>query len=164
MDMQFIEFQTSNIRNALKKGRLVEAFEELEKFVAEIGDKELDNQLMVLSARYHANAKAQLQGLKDSIEESNRVIMALTELFSEAKMLALDKVNLRTVAKFEKVSERSQQVLSSLEEVIVLLAESRLLEIEVTKMNFGRAFSYEQNRLMDQHIERFKKLLEDKGQ
>ena len=57
-----------------------------------------------------------------------------------------------------KLAEEGQQAVSTLNRINYLMAESRLLELEITEGNFGAVFSDEQRGKMQVQINEFKKL------
>jgi len=61
-------------------------------------------------------------------------------------------------AELGKLAQEGQQAVSRLNEINDLMAESRLLELEITEANFGPIFSSEQREQMKKHIERLKAL------
>ena len=59
-----------------------------------------------------------------------------------------------------KLAEEGQQAVHNLNRLNLLMAESRLLELEITEGKFGPVFSPEQRERMQNHIEELKKLIE----
>ena len=57
-----------------------------------------------------------------------------------------------------KLAEDGQQIVQSLNRLNLVMAESRLLELEITEGNFGPVFSTEQRDRMQKHIEELKRL------
>ena len=57
-----------------------------------------------------------------------------------------------------KLAEEGQQAVSKLNRINYLMAESRLLELEITEGNFGTVFSNEQRDRMKTQIDELKKL------
>jgi len=57
-----------------------------------------------------------------------------------------------------KLAKVGQQAVSKLNRINYLMAESRLLELEITEGNFGPVFSKEQRDRMKQQIDELKKL------
>ena len=72
----------------------------------------------------------------------------------------MEKITLKATNELEKLNERGTDAVEKLEKLNKLMAESRLLEIEITSMTFGRIFSPDQQRRMEDHIKRFKELLD----
>ena len=60
-----------------------------------------------------------------------------------------------------KIAERSEKAVSDLSRLNQLMAESRLLELEITNAKFGLIFTDEQRTRMQNHIEELKKLTAD---
>jgi len=159
MTSQYVENIVQSIRGEIKRGRFEEALNLLEAFIQKIDDKELDKQIISLTARYNVDVKEKLIGLKDKNDEQNKLIYALTQILGEAKEIALEKITLKATNELEKLNERGTDAIEKLEKLNKLMAESRLLEIEITSMTFGRIFSAEQQRKMEDHIKRFKQIL-----
>jgi hypothetical protein len=57
-----------------------------------------------------------------------------------------------------KLAKEGQQAVSKLNRINYLMAESRLLELEITEGNFGAVFSNEQRERMKVQINELKKL------
>jgi len=159
MTSQYVENIVQSIRGEIKRGRFEEALNLLEAFIQKIDDKELDKQIISLTARYNVDVKEKLIGLKDKNDEQNKLIYALTQILGEAKEIALEKITLKATNELEKLNERGTDAIEKLEKSNKLMAESRLLEIKITSMTFGRIFSAEQQRKMEDHIKRFKQIL-----
>lgn len=70
--------------------------------------------------------------------------------------------------KFERelgeLAEKGKQAVDNMSQLNLLMAESRLLELEITEGNFGAVFSKEQREKMREHIESLRKLTEIKLQ
>ena len=59
-----------------------------------------------------------------------------------------------------KLAEEGKQAVHNLNRINYLMAESRLLELEITEMNFGPVFTADQRERMKGHIRELKKLIE----
>ena len=59
-----------------------------------------------------------------------------------------------------KLAQEGKQAVHNLNRINYLMAESRLLELEITEGNFGPVFSSKQRERMKDHIEELKKLTE----
>jgi hypothetical protein len=57
-----------------------------------------------------------------------------------------------------KLAEQGKDVVSRLNRTIELMADSRLLELEITSKMFGQAFAPEQQSRMRKHIEELRSL------
>lgn len=57
-----------------------------------------------------------------------------------------------------KLAHEGQQAVNKLNRINYIMAESRLLELEITEGNFGPVFSKEQRDRMKQQIDELKKL------
>jgi hypothetical protein len=58
-----------------------------------------------------------------------------------------------------KLAEEGQQAVSQLNRINYLMAESRLLELEITEGKFGAIFNPEQQEKMKNQINEFKRLI-----
>ena len=159
--MTFAEInkKTKIIRENIKKIRFEDALSELEEFIGEIGAKELDKEIIALTARYNAEAKEGRLGLKNDYENQNKIIFAITEVLNEAKELAIEKATIETGEGLEKLNEKGSEAINRLEEMTILMAESRLLEVEMFRGTFGQMFSPNQRAQMEAHIKRFNQIL-----
>jgi short subunit fatty acids transporter len=59
---------------------------------------------------------------------------------------------------FKKLTEQGQQAVKNLNRINELMAESRLLELEITESMFGRVFTADQQERMRAQIQEFRKL------
>ena len=159
MNYSQIESQVTLVREAIKKGRLKAALENLETFILKINDNELDKAILILMARFNLEERVILLGTNNGIETQNQIINAITQLLNETKEIAIEKATIKAGTELEKLNEKGNIVVERLDELTKLMAESRLLEIEVTFLNFGRVFTKDQNLKMQDHINRFKKIL-----
>ncbi len=62
-----------------------------------------------------------------------------------------------------KLAEEGQQAVANLNRINLLMAESRLLELEITEGNFGPVFSKEQRERMKKHIDELRKLTKSRS-
>jgi hypothetical protein len=161
MDTHLIDSQYRTIQDLIGDANLDMAFSVLSEFVEKLKDGELSNQLTLLKARYSREKEKSLLGTKRAEEDMNEITKSLIDLLSKTKRLAVENANLSAVAKLEELTKRGNESVSNLDEVSLLMAESRLLEIEVfyhspvSKM----AMNEEQSRQMGFHIQRFKEIL-----
>ncbi|MEY4904905.1 MAG: Effector-associated domain 11 [Bacteroidota bacterium] len=160
MTPQYVEKVSLNIREYIKKGRLSDALDLLDEFIQHLNDAELDNQILAITARYSTAIKNDITGVKDKTDEQNKIIYALSQILREAKILALEKLALSATNALEKLNQRGDEAIQNLEKMTKLMVESRLLEIEMTSLAFGRIFSTDQQARMNDHIRRFKELLD----
>ena len=61
-----------------------------------------------------------------------------------------------------KIAEDGRQAVDQLHRLNVLMAETRLLELEITEGNFGPMFSEEQREKMQQQINELRLLMNDR--
>lgn len=152
---QFVEI----IRSNLKSSKIKEALDYLELFIKEIQNEDLDRSLIALYARYNEVVKQDIRGTKTDNVEFHKILDGISKLLNETKENAIDQAKIQSGVELEKLNHRGQEVLNTLEKITILMAESRLLEIEMTHQKFGLFFSETQNYTMNQHIESFKAIL-----
>lgn len=160
MTTQYVENQVQSIRTEIKRARFGDALIQLETFIQRIDDKELDNQIVALTARYNVDIKEKLIGVNENDNERNKLISALTQILGDAKEIALERITLKATTELEKLNERGTDAIEKLEKLNKLMAESRLWEIEILSVMFGRILSPEQQQRMEEHMKRFKELLD----
>jgi len=98
------------IRELIKKVKFEDALSELENFIEEIGDKELDKEIIALTARYNADRKAGRLGVKDNYKNQNEIIYAMTEVLSEAKEMAVDKATPKENEELEQANKKNERL------------------------------------------------------
>lgn len=161
MNTHSIDSQYKTIQSLIAEGLIDEALSALIEFVEALDDTELQRQVLHLKARYAIERREIAQGIKETKTSLNEILKSLIDLLSEAKRVGISNANLSAVAKLEELTKRGNESVSTLDEVSLLMAESRLLEIEifyhspVSKM----AMNEEQSRQMGLHIQRFKEIL-----
>ncbi len=150
------------IRERIKKVKFEDALSELENFIEEIGDKELDKEIIALTARYNVDKKEGRLGVKNDYKNQNEIIYAITEILNETKETAFEKATLEQGEELEKLNERGNEIINRLEKMTVLMIESRLLEMEMFNSGPISFFNAEQRERMENHIKRFKEIIENK--
>ncbi|HHH52411.1 MAG TPA: hypothetical protein ENK91_02025, partial [Bacteroidetes bacterium] len=85
MNFTEIHDKVRRIRELIKKVRFEDALTELENFIQEIGDKELDKEIIALTARYNQEVKEGRLGIKSDYENQNKIIYTITQILNEAK-------------------------------------------------------------------------------
>jgi hypothetical protein len=78
-------------------------------------------------------------------------LMKMFERLAEAKIGPIGLT-------LERLSQQSQTAVDAVGRVTLVMAESRLLELETTEANFGRIFSPEQRSRLRRHIEELREL------
>jgi len=63
-----------------------------------------------------------------------------------------------------KLAETGKQAVENINQLNQLMAESRLLELEITEGNFGAVFTTEQRQRMQNHIDKLRKLTQSDKQ
>ena len=63
-----------------------------------------------------------------------------------------------------KLAETGKQAVENINQLNQLMAESRLLELEITEGNFGAVFTKEQRQRMQNHIDKLRKLTQSDEQ
>ena len=159
MNFTEIHDKVRKIRELIKKVRFEDALNELENFIQEIGDKELDKEIIALTARYNREVKEGRLGIKSDYENQNKIIYAITQILNEAKEIAIEKVTLDTGKELENLNEKGNEIIERLDKMMKLMIESRILEMEMFSSSFSFTFSQEQRERMKSHLEKFKGFL-----
>lgn len=63
-----------------------------------------------------------------------------------------------------EIAQEGRQAISNLNRLNILMAESRLLELEITNSMFGSVFTTEQQNKMKYHISELKNLVSNKSE
>jgi hypothetical protein len=63
--------------------------------------------------------------------------------------------------KLEDLARQGEETLNIMNKISILMAQSRLLELETTEEKFGPVFTPEQLRKMKEHIQEFQKILQE---
>ncbi len=161
MDTQAIENQYKSIQNLIAEARIDDAFSALTDFVEKLEDAELEKHLLHLKSRHSIVKKEILQGISETRTDLNQIVKSLIELLGEAKRTATANANLSAVAKLEELTKRGTESVNVLDEVSLLMAESRLLEMEIFHVSpvSRMAMNEEQLKQMGAHILSFKEIL-----
>jgi hypothetical protein len=161
MDTHLIDHQYKTIQSLIAEGRIDEAFSALIEFVEKLDDTEIQRQVLHLKARYSIEKMETVQGIKETKTNLHEILKSLIDLLSEAKRIGIANANLSAVAKLEELTKRGNESVSTLDEVSLLMAESRLLEIEIFYHSpvSRMAMNEEQLKQMGLHIQRFKEIL-----
>jgi len=131
MTYQKIEHHVKNVRNKLKKGKFKEALTGLESFIEYVNDPELDDSFIALSARYSKELEDQLSGIKDNEIEHNKIIRSITALLRTTKEIAIENAAINTGKELENLADIGTQTIERLKQINLLMAKSRILELEV---------------------------------
>ncbi|MBX2890980.1 MAG: hypothetical protein KF734_08645 [Saprospiraceae bacterium] len=161
MDTYLIDKQCKIIQTLIGDANLDEAFLVLGDFVEKLKDNEMSDQLTLLKSRFSREKDKFLLGTKRAEEDMNEITKSLIDLLGKVKRLAVENANLSAVTKLEELTKRGNESVSTLDEVSLLMAESRLLEIEIFYHSpvSRMAMNEEQSRQMGHHIQRFKEIL-----
>lgn len=97
------------------------------------------------------------------------VIVAVLVFRSSIKMLIERLINSESgkakvgpvEVELGKLAKEGKEAVNSLNRINVLMAESRLLELEITEANFGPRFSLEQQEKMQEQINELRQLTND---
>ena len=160
MTSQYVENIVQVIKGNIGGAKFENALNNLDEFIQKVADKELDNQIISLRARYKVYLRNEAKGTPTGNEDMNKIINALTQILSEVKELALEKITLKATSGLEELNERGANAIEKLEKMTKLMAESRLLELEITNANFARVFSNHERIQMENHIKKFRELLD----
>ncbi len=111
MNFTEIHDKVREIRELIKKVRFENAPNQLEKFIEEIGDKELDKEIIVLTARYNQEVKEGRFGIKNDYENQNKIIYAIAQILNDAKEIAIEKTTLNTGKELENLNEKGNEII-----------------------------------------------------
>lgn len=96
--------------------------------------------------------------------------LAIALIFRRPFLRLLDRLTASDQAKAEigpvkielgKLAEQGQIALGTMHRLNLLMAESRLLELEITEGNFGPVFSPEQRKRMKTHIQELRSITQE---
>jgi hypothetical protein len=85
-------------------------------------------------------------------------LVGLIEQFTKGDLRRAKIGPIEIERELNKLAEQGQQAVSSLNRINELMAESRLLELEITQTMFGRVFTNEQHEKLKGQIEEFRML------
>jgi len=130
--MTFTEInkKVKNIRALIKKVKFEDALQELEDFIELTGDKELDKEVIALTARYNIDKKAGRIGVKSDYKNQNEIIYAITDVLNETKEIAFEKATMEKGEELDKLNELGNEIINRLEKMTMLMIEGKLLEME----------------------------------
>lgn len=89
-------------------------------------------------------------------------LLQILEQFTSSGVCKVKVGPLEIERELGKLAEQGQQAVTNLNRLNELMAESRLLELEITESMFGRIFTDEQRNRMRAQIEEFRKLTQKK--
>lgn len=93
------------------------------------------------------------------------LLVVLSALLILRKLLArLSLADIKKERELGRIIQEGKQVVETITQLSILMAESRLLELEVTKTMFSSIFTPEQQQKMEKHIEELHKLANVKEQ
>jgi len=161
MNHQEIELKFSKIKNSIKKGKIQEALEKLEKFIDLTDDDDLENEIVSLTSRFNILKKDKNLGLKNSEDNKNlnELIHSTMALLRETKMLAIEKASIIAGTKLSELAEKGSDAIEELRKLNLIMAESKLLELKVTRKTFGGFFTEEEQNQFDKNIDDLKSVL-----
>jgi|GEM_PF-1880971 len=151
----------TDIKNQVMKGKSDSAIEKLEAFISEIDDDILENQIVSLSSRYNRFQREKIQGTisEESRIELNSIDASLMNLLREAKQAAIEKASMMVGSQLSELAEEGSNAIEELKKLNMIIAESRLLELQVIRATFGTFFSVNEIEKFDQNIDSLKKVL-----
>ena len=85
-------------------------------------------------------------------------LVGLLEQFTKGDLRRAKVGPIEIERELNKLAEQGQQAVSNLNRINELMAESRLLELEITQTMFGRVFTDEQREKLKGHVEEFRML------
>lgn len=156
-----IEVYFQEIKNILKKGRVNEAINKLDDFISKVDDEDLETELISYSSRYNKLENDKKLGVSgdEYNQEYNQLVRNLTSLLRETKNIAIEKASMQIGSQLSELAEEGSNAIDELKKLNVIIAESRLLELQVIKSMFGNFFSKSDLVKVEQNIESLKKVL-----
>jgi len=166
MNFKQIEETCETIKSFLRKDYQKEALQALEEFIRKIEDEDLETQAISLWARFNAYKRKERQDTQDPDSfrrDVNRLRIDIAYLLQECKQTAFDKASLKVGNELSNIAKEGNFAIEELKQLNVILAESRLVELEVTKRMFGSIFSEEERSLIDRNSQDLKAVLKRHG-
>jgi len=131
MSYEQIELHVESVRSSLKRGRFKEALENLDAFIKSVDDSEIEDIFISLSARYNKEMKDEMLGTKGGEIDQNKMIRSITSLLRLTKELAIEKATIKAGKELENLADLGSRTIGKLEQINLVLARSRILELEV---------------------------------
>jgi hypothetical protein len=157
---------SNEIKKLIMKGKTELAITKAVEFVSILDDNTLEDQIISLSSRYSRFNKGKIQGITsdENNKEMNSIDASLVSLLREAKQIAIEKASLDVGAQLSELAEIGSNAIEELKELNVIIAESRLLELQVMRSMFESFFSSKDLQKFDENIDSLKKVLNKKDE
>lgn len=159
MILKLISDYVKGIRNSLKRGKIKDALDKLEEFIYLTKDNELDSEYLLISAQYNDYINNKSLGIDAKDEIKNRIIKSLITLLNNTREIAVENATIDTGIQLEEITQRTAHVLENLEKINQVLAESRLLEMELALVRFGFQFDEDETIRMENQIAKLRELI-----
>lgn len=157
-----INKQFTEIKNLLKDAKITQAIEKLEPFTSFVDDDELEDQRITISSRFSHLKNKENSGTLSSDDVSRQfseIIRSLMNLLRAVNLAAIEKATMVTGTQLSEIAEKGSSAIEELKRLNLIMAESRLLELQVMRGNLGSLFSEEQQERIDKNITLLKNIL-----
>jgi len=164
MDLEFqkVEDFVWQVKKDLQTAEITKALNDMNSFGEKYNlEKELP-EIIALSARHHQNENSARRGTEslDNIQlERNKIIFAALDLLNEIKQSSNSKITSRLGNEFQSMTKRGEEAIDDMNKMSILMAESRLLELEAWKY-YARMFPGMDSGKVENQIQAFKDILE----
>ncbi len=153
--------QVTEIKNLIRKGNLGPAIEKMNSFISMIDDEELEAQIINISSRFERIEKDKRSGTFSdaSIKELNELTSHLTDLWRVAKGTAIEKATDFAGSQLSKLTEEGSSAIEELRKLNYIIAESKLLELDIIRSYLGILFPSEKIKQFEESIKKLKEIL-----
>jgi hypothetical protein len=158
---QDIEDFSWKVRSHLQKAEIKEAIETLSFFLSNFKIERNSSEVIALSARYYQNESSQRKNIEpsDSIQlERNKIIFSTLDLLNEIRQNAIDNITSKLSNQLENIAKKGEEAVNDMNRINILMAESRLLELEAWSFYAGLFPGMDKNKV-EKQIEAFKEIL-----
>ncbi len=162
LDHQSIEDFVWKVRTLLQKAEIKDAIETISSFISDYKIERYSPEAIALSARYYQNESSQRKGIEssDNIQlERNKIIFATLDLLNEIRQNSIDKIASQLGEHLESIAKKGEEAVNDMNRINILMAESRLLELEAWNFYAGLFPGMDKNKVENQ-IEAFKEILD----
>jgi len=161
LEFQKVEDFVWQVKKDLQIAEITKALNDMNSFGEEYSlQKELP-EIIALSARHHQNENSVRRGT-ESLEniqlERNKIIFSALDLLNEIKQSSISKVTYRLGNNFQNMTKRGEEAIDDMNRMSILMAESRLLELEAWKYYAG-IFPGMDSGKVESQIHAFKEIL-----
>lgn len=149
------------IKGLLKKGKTDLAIKKTEHFISNLNDRTLEDQIISLSSRYNRLNREKAHGIinDESNKEINSIEANLMNLLRDAKQVAIEIASLEVGSHLSELAQEGSSAIDELRKLNIVIAESRLIELQIFKSMFGIFLASSNLEKINQNIDILKKVL-----